>query len=356
MTDHELDRLVAASAPITDEQVASLPLAGSEADLCEAIMSTPTIESIPDTKQEGARRWSRRRRLALLGTAAAVVAAVVLVVQPLGRQTTSAWAAEVLEVAESAPRLLVTEPGWTVTRADEFSIELGEMAFSNGQRELDLHWRAASEHDDFVQDRAASADSPSTITVAGHQAVLFQYTGTTDFTTLWLDGDHSVELRGRFPTIDDYLAVIGTLERVSIDDWLTAMPASTVRPDSRAAAVEDMLTDIPLPTGLDVEALKDSGSVSDRYQLGAQVTGTVACAWIEQWLAATETGDTAAAQEAVNAMNTSRNWAILLEMDSDGYYPEMVWLHADALSDGGTSSQEGFTVDGYVEALGCNDR
>lgn len=109
--------------------------------------------------------------------------------------------------------------------------------------------------------------------------------------------------------------VLAMLESVDIDRWLSAMPASVVRPDSHAAVVEEMLADVPLPDGFDAEELIRADTVLDRYQLGAEVTGAVACGWVEQWLRARKTGDTVRAREAVEAMPSSRDWAILKDCD-----------------------------------------
>lgn len=63
------------------------------------------------------------------------------IVSPIGEDTPSAYAEELLAVARAAPRLLVTADGWSVVRADEFSIDYGEIQFSDGEAFLDLHWR-----------------------------------------------------------------------------------------------------------------------------------------------------------------------------------------------------------------------
>lgn len=47
-------------------------------------------------------------------------------------------AGRLVQVAETAPRLLVEAPHWSVVRADEFGVGYGEMTFSNGEHRLDL--------------------------------------------------------------------------------------------------------------------------------------------------------------------------------------------------------------------------
>ena len=146
--------------------------------------------------------------------------------------------------------------------------------------------------------------------------------------------------------------LIGHLDHVGVNAWLKAMPADVVRPAAEhATVVDEMLKGLPLPPGLDVAALRRSGSVRDRYQLGAQVSGAVACGWIAQYLAAQKAGDPAAAGAASKAMATSRTWPILLEMQRDGAYPDVLWMYADALD--GKPLLKGTLAESYVDALGC---
>src|SRR5690606_10931178 len=142
---------------------------------------------------------------------------------------------------------------------------------------------------------------------------------------------YSVELNTEM-SVDDFLAVAGTIEAVDVDTWLSAMPASVVHASQRAAVVDEMLADIPVPSGFDAGSVELADvAVTDRYQLGAHVTGQVACAWFAQWAEATRTGDAAAAAEAVDAMAGSRDWDILREMAGQGDWPVAVWEYADEL-------------------------
>src|SRR5918995_455394 len=95
--------------------------------------------------------------------------------------------------------------------------------------------------------------------------------------------------------------------------------------------------------------------VTDRYQLGAKVAGAVACAWLDQWVDAMSNGNNGRAQEAVAAMTTSHNWAILLEMDEAGDYPEVLWELADAMADNASVSggRPMSIEESYESALGC---
>src|SRR4051794_6707730 len=66
------------------------------------------------------RATRRRRRAALAAPALAAAAVAVAALLLVDRGGDRAWAAPLVRVAQAAPRLLVGEPGWKVTRADEF--------------------------------------------------------------------------------------------------------------------------------------------------------------------------------------------------------------------------------------------
>lgn len=378
MNDADIDRAVALIDPLDTWRAGLLSDGPGAHDLREAILAdavaTRSDDPLASAPPRGGRhaatatvtgrppRATHRLRLPLLAAAAvlAILATVgVAVLRPgTAGGPGSAWAADVLAVANNAPRFLITADGWHVTRADEFSAVDGEMTFSNGTSSLDLNWRSGS-FADWLADRAASAGPPGTVTIAGSPATLFQYTGSTDFTALWQVGRNTMELRGVFPTRADYLAVAGTLRAVDVDTWLKAMPASVVRPDQRRTAVEGMLRGLPLPPGFDVDALVERATVSDRYQLGAAVTGAVACGWIESWVAAKADGDSAAAATAAKAMASSHGWAILNEMNADGDYPEVLWEYADTMNGITDLDPNGqpWKVDvasTYRQALGCS--
>jgi hypothetical protein len=349
--DEELDVLVRATASITDDEVRRLPLSGSEAEVLEGIVFAQSTRSERNA-------WQRR----VFAAAAAAVIAVVGIISLNARGQSGgsghAWGAPIVAIARQAPRFLVDLPAWKVTRADQFAAETGEMTFSDGTRQLELRWTPVSELTGTIDDRTHSADRREAIKVAGHDATLFRYEGTTDFTTLWDQGGHAMEARGDFPTIDKYRAVLAALHEVGVDSWLSAMPESVVKPVSRAATVDQMLADIPQPAGYDASSLRDGDDVQDRYQLGAHVSGSVACAWIGSWIAAVDQGDSDGAQKAVDAMATSHRWKVLADMNAAGDYPEVLWELADAMrTDAPVSGGRPMTIrESYRASLGCRDR
>jgi len=320
----------------------------------------PVLRGAVVPRRLGGAPPSRRRPFVIAGAAAALAAAAsivgVLVVGD-GSRHGSAYAAEVVAVAEANERVLIR--GWSVTRADEFSADVGEMTFSDGNHEVDLRWGPATDYPDFLADRSHPGDTDQLgpVTVLGRPGHLFRYVNSQEYTTLVEpDGPHYLELRGALGSEAAYRDLYGRLHTVGVDTWLDAMPASVVTPGSRTAAIDQMLVGIPLPAGFDRAALDASTSVNDRYQLGAKVTGAVACGWFDQWFTATELGDSAAAQAASAALVSSHDWPILREMTAAGEWPRVFWMYADATAGGGVSSGAGLVPlnrANVAGSLGC---
>ena len=76
---------------------------------------------------------------------------------------------------------------------------------------------------------------------------------------------------------EDYRAVAATVREVDQGTWLAALPAGTVAPDDRATAVEATLAELPVPDGLDVEALMATGTANDAHSMELEVTNAVIC-------------------------------------------------------------------------------
>ena len=160
----------------------------------------------------------------------------------------------------------------------------------------------------------------------------------------------------------------GSLEPVSVEEWLGAMPPEVVQPSDRAAAVDSIVADMPLPPGADLSPVRDAAGVLDRYQLIARTTSVVACGWFVNWAEALKSGDDAEAARAVQAMRTSRDWDALREIRSEGAYAQFVWDYADRMAaddrellgpSGSTTTADGrkfVTGPGYATAFGCEDQ
>lgn len=340
MKNEEFDQLLARANPFGDDSVRRLPVDAVASDLLEDLMTStaPTPELRPN----------RRPRIIVLAAAAAVIViALTGVFFPRGNPAapTSAYGAEVLKVAEANQRLLLDAPGWKVSRVDEFTAEQGEMSFTNGKQELAVHWRPATEYQGYFDDRAYG-NTKEPIELLGQKGTMFRYAGTTDFTTILpVKGKNFLEIRANVGSEAAYRELIGKLEPVGVEEWLDAMPASAVKPAENTKVVDGMLADLPVPAGFDKSGLYKQ-TVSDRYQVGARVSGAVTCAWLNQWTAAKKSGDQAKLTEATDAMKTSRGWKVLKEMDKEGDYPDVIWEYADQIAKGQAPAD-------YRQGLGC---
>jgi hypothetical protein len=222
------------------------------------------------------------------------------------------FAAAAIQIAEANPRLLVSEPGWRIVRADEFELAEGELTFSDGSHQFDVNWYPAGQYERFLRDRA-SVSSPERGTLLGQQATTVDYGREEYATMLSPQGKVFIEVRGQLGSKAAYEEILRSLQPVDVDTWLSAMPASTVRPEARAAAVDEMLRGIPLPPAFDATALRSEDSISDRDSLAVKVGNAVACAWTTSWIAAGEAGEEAAADRAVEAVEGSDSWPIVRE-------------------------------------------
>jgi hypothetical protein len=342
LTDDDLDTLVARAAPVSDDELADVSLRAADF-----------------LARRRRRRLPRRRIAAGLAAAAALAAFVVLAVSAReGDRQGTAWAAQLVKLAKDSPLLLLDRPGWKVTRADEYDssptkVLEGEMTFTDpAGRNADLHWRGG-DLATWQKDRAHGAPLVRQFTVMGHRAQIVRYAGSDDYAALWADDDGRVlEFRTVAPSLAAYERLLDGLRRVDVDAWLSAMPPSVIKTADRAHVVQEMLGDIDVPPGFDAKALED-GSLKDRYQLGAEVTGAVACAWIVRWDAARKRGDDAIAAAAVVAMQRSHRWKILHEMQAGGAYPDVLWQFADAMRGDGTWYGRPLLGD-VRQGLGCD--
>ncbi len=338
---------------------------------------------------------------AAAASATAVVAVVVLGGGSVGPGKETAYAAEAVRIAEANPRLLVGEPGWSVTRADEFEPESGSMEFSDGTGKLNINWNEVP--DEYPEDAyattvdylpeydqwyripisCASLDGPDNCDVfermtrnevLGETATLLESkmvrpSGVSTRFTVFMPSDnrYRVMMDAYEMTRERFLEVLASIQPTDVDTWLAALPERVVRPLERPEVVDQMLADVPVPPSVDVEALKGEASAASRYHLGAAVTSAVACAWLDQWAESVRTGDTAAAQEATDAMSTSRDWAILQEMEDEGGWSQVIWEYAGEMrrddrqallgSSGTETIPNGNTYElrpSYASGIGCD--
>lgn len=351
MTD-DLDGLLRATDPLRTDPARRAAAAAPSGDIREAIMSTP---------RSFLRRTTGRPVFGAAIAAALCVAAVVaLAVVVLGRAADDPGgtvAARPGAAATDRSYYLIDAPGWEVTKVIEYATEdaapSGEVHFAAGERTIQLFWRPVSAYQRFLDDRRSAAEE-TTATIDGAEAMVIREEGSSDHTAMWLTDQGPMELRGAFDNREDFVAIATTLTRVDEATWLAALPDSVVAPGEWAGVVEQMLGDVPLPDGVSATSIEAPRGAQSRDQVAAEVVNTVVCGWLSQWVAAIDAGDDTAAGEAVEAMSTSRQWAVLAEMGAPGAYPA-AWEFADAIAGNGmvAGGSDMTVADAYPSTFGC---
>jgi len=350
---------------LTDDAVAGLHLSHGPAELLEEIMSTPVRDEVT------VRTARPSRSTAWLVPVAAAAAVAGLATIPLwagsggsdpapgvaGRTTTQASTAPSREPAAAGAYLMVLDaPGWQVESVgmDQYG---GSVDYTSGAASFDIGWRPASLYDSYVKDREHIVDPPAPgepVEVLGRSAKLWAYTRDDHTVIREPELGYSFEIRGQGLSKSEYLDLLDQLSRVDQDGLEASLPPKFVTTGERDAVTKEMADGIADALG-PARGLTPFGTPEpdfasdnpDRYNLGVDVAGTVACAWLDAYVAGIESGDTNQSSDAVAALATSRQWPILLEMDVRGDYPEVVWLYADDVA-------AGRDVTGYQGGLGCD--
>jgi hypothetical protein len=366
--------------PLPKRTLASLDLGAGEEALGAAILAEPAPAEDPAAR----RARSRPPRSVFVLAASALGAGVVAIVLLLAggaSDSPPAYGAGLVRFAESTPLLLLEGPGWRVQNADEERGPrkgeglYGSMEFVTGkpipyesvqitgseksgwresgmfpadvrQRRVELSWRRGSLKEAIETARKSPhphgqrwVELPLLGTTASVDTRAEFYVnqggpGNRQMTAFWSEDGFVLELRASVPDEAAFEDRLGWLTKVDSQTWLAAMPAKVVKAADHGAAVREMLKGIPVPSNFSPSRVPDTGLTTDRYQVGAAVTGTVSCLWFRQWGDARRTGDSAAEAEAERAMATSRHWPILREMAKEGAYPEAIWELAEAMPTG----------------------
>jgi hypothetical protein len=358
MTPSAIDMVLAAANPLSDRQATALPVHGAEIELIEEITAIP-ISPHP-RHQAVVRRGRRRAALGVAVTAAvAAVAAAVVLLGPgdRGGGPAPAFAAPLVRFAHASPLALLELPGWHVVYADEEVGGWGEMNFVRGPANPDgalgVPRGASFKHEASLVGRVASLTwqplnpssrrqvtaghqtAPTGLGVAAHRFVREgSGHGWLDISALLVDHGRLLTYRATVTNMAMFRAQLRALTAVGTTTWLRAMPPSVVKSADSGPTVRLMLKGIPLPPGFDAARIRGAHLVHDRYQLGAAVTGTVACMWIAEWSHARATGDTAMVTRAIDAMATAPRWPILHWMAKQGAWPQVLIGYAKAMPKG----------------------
>jgi hypothetical protein len=158
--------------------------------------------------------------------------------------------------------------------------------------------------------------------------------GDRQMVAIWAEEGWTLIMRAAVPDQAAFEERLSWLTKVDTQTWLEAMPAAVVKASSFPETVEEMTKGIPLPKTFAISRVPDEGLTIDREQVVFKVAGVVSCLWLRQWGAAINSGDTAAAREAVAAMGTSRHWKVLTEVEPTNGYSPLVWEIAAAMKKG----------------------
>ena len=366
----DVDALLGAANPLSAAAAAALAMDDALAELCEGVLSQPAPAQAPPSRRH---RIANARTPRLAVSLAAVVAAAIVALSVGGvfaGRAGTAWGAELVHFAQASPLILLEQAGWQVDYANEDTPQDGEMHYTSSPipppstgatsatedntTNAALFWRSGS-LSSWTSDRANSADLTTTAPVLGTTATVYQYAGGRpghqDITALWEQDGQVLEFRAGVADIAAFESLLASLRQVNVDTWLSALPASVVKTADRATVIASMLQGVTVPPGFDPSAISGAGLTSDRYQLGATVTGTVACTWFKRWTDARASGDSAGVQQAIAAMATAKDWPILKEMSNSGAYPQVLEGYAAAMPSG---LWYGRSLDGDVNSgLGC---
>jgi hypothetical protein len=385
MKRRETAKALAAADPVGPTRLDGLDLEAMEADLLADLEADPS----PLPELEAARPHPRRPRRFVLALGSAALALAVAVAAFLvgggSDHPSRAYGAELVRFAESTPLLLLEGPGWRVQNVNETSglegtegmmefvtgkpipyesvriapaRDLGPGKYSKAEREsgmfppavrqrrVELFWRHGSPAEAIATQRGylhphgqrwaklPVLDTTAEVDTRAEFYVNQGGSGNRQMVALWSEDGYLLELKAAVPDQAAFEERLDWLTKVDSQTWLDAMPAKVVKAADHDAAVREMLKGIPVPSTFKPSRVPDEGLTTDRYQVGAAVTGTVSCLWFRQWGEARRSGDGAKEIEAEKAMATSRHWAILREMAKDGAYPEVVWELAAEMPSG----------------------
>ncbi|MXG89762.1 hypothetical protein [Nocardioides flavescens] len=357
------------SPKLTDHAVSRLPLHAARAELLEEIVSTDVTERPADLPATAPRHRRWLIPLAAAAVVAGVVGATSLWAGGSGQQTPAPASSTAPTVAASpsddaavettapAPEATGTyavldAPGWVATYAESEG-DYASVTYEKGDARFEITRYPASSYDMYVDDREHIVEPPAPgepVEVAGLAGQMWAYSAD-DHTVIREVQDGSwLELRGGEMTLQALLEALSNVRIVDRGAFEASLPDRFVTDDERPAAGVSLIDGIVGVTGAGwpdgAERTVDSEE-QDPYQLGADVAGAYACAWIEEFAAATRDGDDSRAAAAARLLGTSRDWPVLQEMDAEGDYPEMVWELADQVA-------AGQVPQGFRGSLGCH--
>jgi len=142
---------------------------------------------------------------------------------------------------------------------------------------------------------------------------------------------------------------------VSDNEWQLLVPSDWVARNDVVNTVEQLMEGVPTPAGFDTATILAVAAPGNPEQLASRTASLVACAWINQWLRAVDSGNTVSMDQAVSAMQTVSNWPAVEQLSQDSPARLALIDHAGAMAtESGVVGDSEFTVGAsYQQALGC---
>ena len=195
-------------------------------------------------------------------------------------------------------RAVVTAPGWKVDYVSQDDKYGGEVQLRERRADRSRS-RGTPRRPTRATSRTASTSYPDPpapgdpVEVLGVAGQLWAYSNTDHTVMREPDQGHWMEFRGSGMDRAAFEELLTQLRLVSLAEFESALPSSFVTAADRPAAVQAILDGIEGVTGVTVPAgttLDTKSDEQDPYQLGADIAGQYACAWIAEFADATSSG------------------------------------------------------------------
>lgn len=342
------------SRKITDAGVAGLAISEGRAELLEEIMATAPLATAPRATVPDPPRGSRWLPVVAAAAAVAVVAAGAMWIgnhqgnEAGGKDREGSVAAG----PGDAELAVLDDAAWTLEDAslDEYGGELEYHYSGQGlppdELSLTIKWSPSRPFDLYAED-TMEIDGPQVgqrLEVLGRKALLFRYDGRDHLAVLEVLDEALVEIRGEGMGESAFRDLLAQLTPIAAEDLDGALPDELVNADERPAVIDEMLDPLPLPPGFD-RASVDSQEWQ-RYDIGSDVVAPVVCGWVASFVEGMRSGDDIVVLQAQAALATARDWPVLVEMKTEGDYPDVVWEVADRVVAGDHPKE-------YRQGLGC---
>ena len=159
-------------------------------------------------------------------------------------------------------------------------------------------------------------------------------------------------------TAEEFSTLLAGVRQVEITEWEAVLPERVVTPAERPTALEEILTDVPVPEGFDPRRV-DEDLTQDRTELAAEAANSVACAWLNRFFTAAEGSPEAA--EALDAIESIPSWPVTEELARAAASPVEGEIPPTSavipfltVNDDGSITYGGEVLDGYFAAGLCD--